>query len=154
MPRQSPGEIHYVANNLWRSARPKSVEYIAKANFKRVIDLQSGVYELLHDDQYEFQFPCEFGIEEFNFHFSNVMPPPREKVLAAIGRIVRDEKETLVHCLHGRDRTGYLVAAYRMVVCGWGLRSACEEMMDFGFRGFPYFYWIPSLKQYQKEVAR
>ena len=38
-----------------------------------------------------------------------------------------------VHCAEGRDRTGYFVAAYRMVVENWSVDDALHEMLDFRF---------------------
>jgi len=38
-----------------------------------------------------------------------------------------------VHCRHGQDRTGIVVAAYRMKQQGWSLAEAEAEMQAFGF---------------------
>lgn len=38
-----------------------------------------------------------------------------------------------VHCRHGQDRTGIVVAAYRMKQQGWSLAAAEAEMQAFGF---------------------
>jgi len=38
-----------------------------------------------------------------------------------------------VHCRHGQDRTGIVVAAYRMKQQGWPLADAETEMQAFGF---------------------
>lgn len=38
-----------------------------------------------------------------------------------------------VHCRHGQDRTGIIVAAYRMKQQGWSLADAEAEMQAFGF---------------------
>jgi len=38
-----------------------------------------------------------------------------------------------VHCRHGQDRTGIVVAAYRMKQQGWSLAEAETEMQAFGF---------------------
>lgn len=38
-----------------------------------------------------------------------------------------------VHCRHGQDRTGIVVAAYRMKQQGWSLADAEAEMQAFGF---------------------
>lgn len=43
-----------------------------------------------------------------------------------------------VHCKLGKDRTGIVVAAYRMKVEGWPLNLAESEMESFGFNGI----WI------------
>ncbi len=38
-----------------------------------------------------------------------------------------------VHCRHGQDRTGIVVAAFRMKQQGWSLADAETEMQAFGF---------------------
>lgn len=38
-----------------------------------------------------------------------------------------------VHCQHGADRTGYVVAAYRMTHLGWDAESATADLHTFGF---------------------
>jgi protein tyrosine phosphatase (PTP) superfamily phosphohydrolase (DUF442 family) len=38
-----------------------------------------------------------------------------------------------VHCFHGSDRTGAMVACYRMAVEGWSPEQAFAEMQLFGF---------------------
>lgn len=43
-------------------------------------------------------------------------------------------KPTLVHCQHGQDRTGLVIAAYRVRVMGWTKDSAMAEARDFGYR--------------------
>lgn len=43
----------------------------------------------------------------------------------------------LVHCRHGADRTGTMIAAYRMVVQGWSADQALAEMQEGGFGYHP-----------------
>jgi tyrosine-protein phosphatase SIW14 len=38
-----------------------------------------------------------------------------------------------VHCAHGQDRTGIVVAVYRMEIDGWSNSEAEAEMQAFGF---------------------
>ncbi|HBQ18058.1 MAG TPA: protein-tyrosine-phosphatase, partial [Myxococcales bacterium] len=40
-----------------------------------------------------------------------------------------------VHCLHGVDRTGAMIALYRMRVDGWSNSDALAEMEHFGAHG-------------------
>jgi tyrosine-protein phosphatase SIW14 len=46
--------------------------------------------------------------------------------------IVGDKKRTpvFVYCNDGASRTGFLCAAYRVVVCGWSPKGAVAEMAD------------------------
>jgi protein tyrosine/serine phosphatase len=43
----------------------------------------------------------------------------------------------LVHCRHGSDRTGTMVAVYRIVVEGWTKAQATDEMINGGFGFHP-----------------
>ena len=38
-----------------------------------------------------------------------------------------------VHCEHGSDRTGMMVAIYRVVVSGWTKKQAIREMVEGGY---------------------
>ena len=43
----------------------------------------------------------------------------------------------LVHCRHGSDRTGMMVAIYRIVVEGWTKAQAIDEMVNGGYGYHP-----------------
>jgi hypothetical protein len=72
-----------------------------------------------------------------------------DRVLEAL-KILTDPamRPIAVHCQHGADRTGALVALYRMVVQGWSKEDALAEM-DGG--GFHHSSWFRNLDRY---VAR
>ncbi len=38
-----------------------------------------------------------------------------------------------VHCLHGRERTGFMLAAYRIKIQSWTVDEAYKEMLQQGF---------------------
>lgn len=59
-------------------------------------------------------------------------------------RTLRDcPKPVAVHCLHGSDRTGCIIAAYRMVYCGWSREQALVEFIDprYGYHAG----WFPNI---------
>jgi protein tyrosine/serine phosphatase len=57
-------------------------------------------------------------------------------------RIVTDpaQQPVLVHCRRGADRTGAMVAVYRVVVEGWSKSRAIEEMKRGGYGFRPVWY--------------
>lgn len=62
--------------------------------------------------------------------------------LVAALRLMRDApKPILVHCWHGSDRTGSVIAAYRIVFQNWTPAAALDELRHGGFgyheRSFP-----------------
>lgn len=58
-----------------------------------------------------------------------------EDVLESLKALLNAEKPVVVHCLHGSDRTGCIVAAYRMVIQGWTKEEAINEFLngDYGY---------------------
>jgi protein tyrosine/serine phosphatase len=45
----------------------------------------------------------------------------------------KSQQPVLVHCAQGSDRTGMMVAIYRIVVQGWSKDDALKEMIDGGY---------------------
>ena len=60
-----------------------------------------------------------------------------------------DNQPVYIHCRQGQDRTGIIVAAYRMKVDGWSFKNAEAEMQSFGFNDI----WV-ELKEFIREYAR
>jgi len=60
---------------------------------------------------------------------------PKDKIFAAFITLIRTNpgEKIFVHCRVGDDRTGMMVASYRMVEEGWSAERAEKEMIDFGF---------------------
>ena len=60
------------------------------------------------------------------------LPPPAE--LREVLTLLRSGERVLLHCASGSDRTGYTVAALRMLDEGWPLERAVEEMRRYEHR--------------------
>ncbi len=60
--------------------------------------------------------------------------PSIEEVDKALD-VIRDRSKqpVLVHCRHGEDRTGAVIAAYRVVVNGWDPAAAEREARELRF---------------------
>jgi len=61
-----------------------------------------------------------------------------DDVLAVL-RILTDPKRqpVLLHCKHGADRTGLMIASYRVVVQDWSKQAALAEMKQGGYGFHP-----------------
>jgi protein tyrosine/serine phosphatase len=60
-----------------------------------------------------------------------------------------------VYCLNGADRTGFVCAAYRTIVCGWDREEAIREMMESRFGTDVEFGRIPQrLREMDIEAVR
>ncbi|MGB2604677.1 MAG: dual specificity protein phosphatase family protein [Candidatus Sulfotelmatobacter sp.] len=78
-------------------------------------------------------------------------PWPHDEVFAKFLKVVKENKgkKIFVHCRLGDDRTGMMVAAYRMADEGWTADEAMTEMKSFGFTRSHHLL-CPSLASYEK----
>ena len=76
--------------------------------------------------------------------------------LSALRRAFADPSlwPVFVHCAEGRDRTGYAIAAYRIIEEQWEADDAIHEMFDFRYN--PIWFGNPNflrrLKEHSKDV--
>ena len=79
-------------------------------------------------------------------------PWPKDEVFAKFLKVLHENqgKKVFVHCRLGDDRTGMMVAAYRMAEEGWTPGEAMTEMKSFGFSRSHHLI-CPSLARYEKE---
>ena len=57
------------------------------------------------------------------------------------------------HCLHGMDRTGLMVGAYRLKVSNWTFEDTVAEMLKYGFHT-AFTNLSEPLKQYAKALGK
>jgi len=82
-------------------------------------------------------------------------PFPKDKVFERFIEITRENpgKKIFVHCRFGDDRTGMMIAAYRMGEQGWTAKEAMQEMHEFGYGGIHHLM-CPGLARYEKNFPR
>lgn len=78
-------------------------------------------------------------------------PFPHDDVFARFLQLLRDNpgKKVFVHCRLGDDRTGMMIASYRMAVEDWSADDAMLEMRHFGFTREHHFI-CPRLAAYEQ----
>lgn len=69
-----------------------------------------------------------------------VTPQEVAQILTQIKALQAQNKRVLVHCYHGADRTGLIVAMYRIIEHDWSIEEAKREMTAGGFGYHPI--WI------------
>jgi Tyrosine phosphatase family len=79
------------------------------------------------------------------------LPFPQDQEFVKFLTLVQEnsDKKIFAHCRLGDDRTGMMVAAYRMGLQGWSAEEAMKEMHEFGFRGAHHLI-CPGLAPYEK----
>lgn len=126
--------FHQVDALLWRSARPEPADYAAvRDQFRSVVTLEGP-----EEDQKEAEalaptlvFP--HSISPWSIYTTGIS---REELDGILDTIVSAKGPVLVHCQHGEDRTGLVVAAYRVAVCRWTKATAITEALEYGYRAW------------------
>lgn len=70
----------------------------------------------------------------------HVTPAEVAQILQKIKTLQAQNQHVLVHCYHGADRTGLIIAMHRIIHQGWTIDQARKEMTKGGFGYHPI--WI------------
>jgi protein-tyrosine phosphatase len=119
--------LYRVTGELYRSDQPSALgmQNLKKLGIKTIFSLRS-----FHSDRDK--------ISETGLEYEQIYMKPwhgEEEDAVQFLRIVTDTKRTpvLVHCQRGADRTGAMIAVYRIAVQGWSKEEAIREMTEGGF---------------------
>jgi len=129
VPIERPGLPNFfkVSDDLYRGAQPTAEGFreLEKMGVKTDVNLRS-----FHSDSSLLE-GTKLGYENINVKAWHA----EDEDLVRFLKIVTDKKNTpvFVHCQYGADRTGMVVAVYRMAVQGWTKDEAIEEMTQGGF---------------------
>ncbi|HEX3133388.1 MAG TPA: tyrosine-protein phosphatase [Planctomycetota bacterium] len=119
--------LYRVSPEVYRSSQPHAGDLkllVEQLGVKSVLTLRNW-----HDDNDEGK-GLPLTLYRVDMEADEVEP---DKVAKAL-QIIRDApKPILIHCWHGSDRTGLMVAAYRISVQGWEPRAATDELQNGGF---------------------
>ena len=135
--------LYRVSDVLYRGDQPspQGMQNLKQLGLKTIINLRS-----FHSDRDEIG---ETGLA-YEHIFMKAWHPEEDDVVRFL-KIATDPKRApvLVHCQHGADRTGALIAVYRIAVQGWSKAEAIREMTEGGF-GFHQIWgnlpmWIQKL---------
>ena len=134
--------FHKVNDYIYRGGEPK------QGGFQRLKELGVTTVVNLRDDDARARAEAEeakaLGLRYFNIPLSNFHRPSDktvEDVLKILGS--PDHQAIFVHCKRGSDRTGLIIAIYRMMHDGWNTERAKAEAKQFGL-GF----WQIEMKDY------
>ena len=124
--------ISQVDAGIYRGPRPKAADFdYIKQTFARVISLEGLAEGRKEADEL---FPLIVVSRPISFsqiYFTGIPQAALEYILTLIEQ---SPKPLLVHCEHGEDRTGLVIAAYRVRHCGWAKDAAIEEALKYGYR--------------------
>ena len=136
-----------VTPTLYRGGqpKPKGFEGLAKMGINIVVDTGRSKRD-------------EKQIKSLGMRYVSLpwyCPRPKDEVFARFLKLLRDnpDKKIFVHCRLGDDRTGMMIAAYRMGAQGWSAEQALKEMHEFGYTSVHHLM-CPGLGGYEKSFPK
>lgn len=150
--------FHKVTDGIYRGARPRKagVQELKALGIKTIVNLESNRYfEETDDARDERQWAKEAGIAYFYQPMSPVTAPTTEAIDAAVKQIIDPlNQPVFVHCYRGSDRTGMVIAAYRITIEGWTVKKAYDEMKQYGHAYKIYYNWKDGLDVFAERAKK
>jgi tyrosine-protein phosphatase SIW14 len=137
-----------VNDNLYRGAQPNSegIQRLHQLGIKTIINLRD-------DDERaraEGTAAAAAGLRYFNVPMDNFGRPSDDTVERILALIAMPENQPVfIHCKRGADRTGTIIAIYRIVHDGWTSEKAKEEANRHGM-----IFWQVGMKDYIRDYAK
>jgi protein tyrosine/serine phosphatase len=127
------GNFSEVTQGVYRGGRPdqNGVEVsLVQLGVKTIIDLEN-------DDEpvaAERGWAQAAGIKFISAPMNGLATPDDNQVNDTLAKMNDPANQPVfVHCMQGKDRTGLIVALYRVIEEGWTPKAAHDEMMTHGF---------------------
>lgn len=131
-----PRIVNYdrVNASLYRGGQPNDlgVQWLRDAGIKSIINLRMA-NDVWPGEPLAAQ---ECGIQYTNLPLHGFSAPTRAEVETILTTIERLPKPVFIHCQHGCDRTGTIVACYRIHRDGWTQKAALKEASVYGMSVF------------------
>lgn len=118
--------IYCVDNGVYRSEQPDDddVKDLLALGVKEVLSLRE-----YHSDKDELTSK-KFVLHRIKINTGKIT---EEEVIEALKIIQNRKGSILIHCWHGSDRTGTIIAAYRIIFNNWSKAQAIDEMANGGY---------------------
>jgi tyrosine-protein phosphatase SIW14 len=88
------------------------------------------------------------GLRYLNIPVGGWSPPTNGQVAQFLALLRSSPGQKIfVHCKYGEDRTGVMMAAYRIAENHWTAEQAIQEMDSFGF----HYHWHPSMLSFVRK---
>lgn len=129
-PSEGIGNFGKVNDGLYRGAQPDAagIKNLARLGIKTIINL-SMTNELWKAEANE---ASATGITYTNVPLKGLGRPSDAQVAKLLTLIETLPGPVFIHCQHGCDRTGTIVACYRIKHHSWSSKSALEEATKYG----------------------
>jgi protein tyrosine/serine phosphatase len=123
--------FHKVNEYLYRGGQPRSggIKKLAELGIKTIINLR-GEDEHTRAEQIEAK---AVGLRYFNIPMPGLAAPSDEQIARVMAIIdAQENRPVFIHCKRGSDRTGMVIAIYRISREGWSPDCALAEAKRYG----------------------
>ncbi len=128
--------FHRVHSYLFRGGAPRmgGLMRLKELGVKTIIDLRVNPMLVAAESQ----TACQLGIKYINLPTGNYIPPVshQQVFFQVLEQSAQNPAEgpVFVHCAHGSDRTGFVVALWRVNHDHWSVGQSIQEMFRYGFQ--------------------
>jgi tyrosine-protein phosphatase SIW14 len=132
---QGIDNFYQVDEHVYRGAQPtvEGFKYLAKLGVNTVLDLRAPGGRSTE----EAQLVSALGMHYVNVPMNGLTPPSEAEITKILALLEDDNSRgVFVHCKRGADRTGAVIAAYRIDHDHWDNSRALKEAMACGMSFF------------------
>jgi tyrosine-protein phosphatase SIW14 len=128
--------LYKLNDSIYRSEQPDSASF---ANLKKI-----GIKSILNITTQQNDTAVS-GNQNFNYYFvqMNAESFSNSDIIQALAVIRDAPKPILIHCRHGSDRTGVVMAMYRIIYENRSKQEALDELRNGGYGFNTIFVNIP-----------
>jgi tyrosine-protein phosphatase SIW14 len=122
--------FHQVDDHLYRGAQPTPEGFgnLAKLGIRTVVDLR----EPGDRERTEEQTVTADGMHYIHIAMNGYHAPSNDQITQLLGILSHDSGPVFIHCKRGADRTGTVVACYRIARENWPNEKALAEAKQYG----------------------
>lgn len=126
----APGidNFYQVDDHVYRGAQPteEGFKYLAKIGVKTIVDLREND----HRNAGEEKMVTSLGMRFVSVPMTGLTPPTNAEITKILRLLEGPDGGVFVHCKRGADRTGAVIAAYRIDENHWDNARALKEAMS------------------------